>query len=228
MLNGIAARLDFQNGVDIFRSAYSGVIDPATGRQVDVISKFKLTQSDLQLEQAQSATSNNYLFPVMVNIQNAGIAQNNTEIRLKNQDTFLPQYIGFFLGYPSSALDTTWRPKTYPPTSSANFLQAEAFYQGVINIRVNNTNYITNWKTSRHLLVPQTQSTAPVGAGSPEDQFDGGEYGFYPMQPYVIISGSSNMEIQIFLPVPPTAVDANSRLVLVFRGIIAYNSTITT
>ncbi len=227
-MNGIAARLDFQNGVDIFRSAYQGVMNPKTGAPVDVVEDFLLTQSDLQLEQPLLANTNTYNFPVMVNIQSANNNQFNTELRLKNQDTFLPQYIGIFLAFPTSTVDTTWRPKTYPPAFGANAVQLESIYQGQLNVMVNNRNYITNWKLSRHLVVPMTQQTAPVGPASPEDQFDGGDMGFYPMQPYVIISGSSNMQITVNLPAPPTAVDANSRLVIVFRGIIAYNSTITT
>jgi hypothetical protein len=226
-MNGIAARLDYQNGVDIFRQAYAGVI--RDGKQVDVVEEFLLTQSDLQLEQPVLAGTQQYNFPVMVNIQSANNNQFNTEIRLKNQDTFLPQYVGLFLAYPSSNLDTTWRPKTYPnPVIDVNFAATEGLYAGAINIMVNNRNYITNWKTSRHLVVPFTQQTAALGPASPEDQFDGADMGFYPMQPYVIISGSSNMQITVQLPAPIATVSEFQRLVLVFRGIIAYNSTITT
>lgn len=218
--NGIAARMDFEQGRQIFQQAF-----PNT----DVVREFKLTQSDLRLEQPLAANNNRYLFPVMVNIQNGGQQQFNTELRLNMQDTFLPQYIGLFLAKPTGANDTTFPLLSWAnPETFTQAAQMEAIYNGVININVNNTNYITNWMTQRHKQVPQTQATAPFGAGSPADQFDGGDYGFFPMQPYVIISGSSNMQITVQLPVAPTAVDANSRLVMIFRGIIAYNSTVTT
>lgn len=222
MMNGIAARLDFENGLRVFQHAFRNT-------NIDVLDQFKLTQSDLRLEQALQANNNTYTFPVMVNIQNGGQSQFNTELRLNMQDTFLPQYIGLFLAKPASAIDTTFPLLTYPnPAVFTNATQMEAIYNGKLNIQVNNTNYITNWMTARHKLVPQTQQTAAPGAGSPLDQIDGADYGFFPMQPYVIISGSSNMQITVNLPVAPTAVDANSRLVLIFRGIIAYNSTVTT
>jgi hypothetical protein len=222
MINGIAARLDFENGVRIFQRAFPNV--------PDVVSKFKLTQSDLQLEQALVANVNQYNFPVMVNQQSAGTTQFNTEIRLNIQDTFLPQYIGFYIiPAQGSATDTTWRPLTWAnPAILTNATQMNAIYNGTLKIAVNNTNYITQWKLSRHMYLGQTQQTAALGAGSPADEFDGGESTFYPMQPYVIISGSSNMEININLPVAPTAVDAFSRIAVLLRGIIAYNSTVTT
>lgn len=221
MINGIAARLDFINGTEIFQNAFPGI---------DVIKQFKLTQNDLQLEQPLVANQSVYTFPVMVNQQSAGNTQFNTELRLNIQDTFLPQYVGMFiLPVTGSATDTTWRPLTWAnPAVLANATQMNAVYNGQLIISVNNTNYITQWKTSRFMKVPRTQQTAALGAGSPADELDGGDDGFYPMQPYVIISGSSNMGVTIKLANPPTAVDDFSRLAIVFRGIMAYNSTVTT
>jgi hypothetical protein len=230
MTNPIAARLDFENGCEVFRKAYQNVtVMNAQGVPVpiNVVDAFKLTQSDLQLEQPIQANVNEYNFPVMVNIQSQANVIYNTEIRLNQQDTFLPQYVGLFLIPASSATDCTWRPLTWSnPAVLTNATQMQCLYNGRLNIAVNNTNYITNWQTSRHLVVPRTQQTAALGAGSPADEYDGGDTTLVPFQPQVIISGTSNMQITIKLPVAPTAVDANSRIAIKLRGIIAYNSTI--
>lgn len=77
-----------------------------------------------------------------------------------------------------------------------------------------------------HWHSPETQQTAAAGAGSPVDQFIGDDYALKPMQPFVLLIGSQNIQVSVQLPVAATAVDANSRLVIVFDGILAQNSTV--
>ncbi len=101
-------------------------------------------------------------------------------------------------------------------------------YNGNLNIAINNRNYITKWGLWKHMVINQTQQTAPLGAGSPADQLDGSTDAYYPLQPYVLVSGSSNMQITVQLPAAPTGVDANSRLIMIMKGAMAYNSTVTT
>jgi hypothetical protein len=91
---------------------------------------------------------------------------------------------------------------------------------------INNVQYTQRWDLWRHWQTNQTQQTAALGAGSPEDQFNGADDGFYPMQPFILLIGSQNIQVNINLPISPTTVDANSRLVLMFRGILAQNSTV--
>jgi hypothetical protein len=230
--NGVVCREDFRQGLELFMQAYGPGTDTNWTKE-QLLARFKLTQSDLRLEQPVTANNNSYLFPVLSNIPSTNVAggQFNTEVRLNMQDIFLPQYMGFFLANPSSATDCTFNMFTYVnniafPASPA---QMQCFYNGAINISVNNTQYIKNWMTRRSYIAPQTQQTGPFGAGSQGyDMQDGGVDGFYPFQPYVLISGNSNMQITVNLPIAPTTVDANSRLVIVLRGILAQNSTATT
>lgn len=227
MTSGITGREDFNQAMRLFMQAFPNMT------QEQILKDFKLTGSDLRLEQPTVANSNQYLFPVMVNIASTNVANGsfNTEIRLNMQDIFLPMYVGFFLANPSSATDTTFNLFTYVNQVAfpANPVQMNAFYNGNLNISVNNTQYIKGWMLRRHYMVPQTQQTAAFGPGSPgSDQLNGPDDGFYPMQPYVLISGNSNMQINVNLPVGPTAVDNFSRLVLVFRGLLAQNCTATT
>lgn len=222
IMNGFMARFDFNNALEVFMQTFNM-------SAANILEQFMLTQTDLRLEQPLSITSTQYTFPVMVNIQNGGQQQFNTETRLNNQDTFLPQYFGFFLGNPSSSTDTTFRLQTWSnPAIYTNATQMQSIYNGNLNVAINNRNYITKWGLWKHQVINQTQQTAPLGAGSAADQLNGADDGYYPVQPYVLVSGSSNMQITVQLPAAPTAVDSNSRLIMIMKGAMAYNSTVTT
>lgn len=233
-MNGFMSRFDFENALNVFNQAFnsSEQINARGGRVINVVDEFLLTQTDIRLEQPLSTTNAQYTFPVMVNIQNGGQAQFNTETRLNNQDTFLPQYIGFFLANPSSTTDTTFRLSTWANpavfTTAGAAAQMQGIYNGNLNIAINNRNYITKWGLWKHQVINQTQQTAPFGAGSPVDQLNGADDAYYPLQPYVLVSGSSNMQITVQLPAAPTTIEANSRLVMIMKGAMAYNSTVTT
>ena len=64
-----------------------------------------------------------------------------------------------------------------------------------------------------------------VGAASPEDQNNFAVDGFYPMQPFVLFGGSQAVDIKLLLAAAPTAVDTNSRVIMIFRGVQAQQST---
>ena len=231
-MNSIAARQDFDVAVQIFNNSFnpmflpSGAANPNYNPNFDSVAAFRLSQSVLRLEQPTVSNSTQYLFPVLTNIQNQAQAF-NTEIRLNIQDSFVPTHVGFFLALPSSTIDTTFKLMTYPnPVILTNAVQMQAYYNGTMSIMINNVQYTQRWDLWRHWQTNQTQQTAALGAGSPEDQFAGADDGFYPMQPFILLIGSQNIVVNINLPASPAAVDADSRLVLMFRGILAQNSTI--
>lgn len=231
-MNSIAAREDFNVAAQIFNNAFNpmllsnGMPNPNYNPGFDAVSAFRLSQSVLRLEQPTTATSTQYLFPVLSNIQNQAAAF-NTEIRLNIQDSFVPTHVGFFLALPSGVNDTTFKLMTYPnPFILVNAVQMQAYYNGTMSIMINNVQYTQKWDLWRHWQTNQTQQTTALGAGSPEDQFLGSDDGFYPMQPFILLIGSQNIQVNINLPVSPTAVDANSRLIIMFRGILAQNSTV--
>lgn len=225
MFNGVVGREDFNQAVTTFRKTFSR----AFNRQFtddEVIEEFKLTQSELRLEQPLAANTNRYLFPIMDNQTGPGGAILNTEIRLRMQDTFVPTAIYVGLANPGSSTAGNFRLYTYPnQVVFTNALQMRALYNGTLNIMVNNYEYTYGWGLQRHWCSNETQQTAAFGAGSPEDQTNGAEDGVYPMQPFVLFGGAQNVQISINLPVAPTAVDAFSRYVIRFFGVIAQNST---
>jgi len=220
MINSIAARDDFEHAADLFTESFG------FRSRKEAIEAFKLTQSALRLEQPLAANTNQYAFPILDNQTGAGGQIFNTELRLRQQDTFVPTHVGLFLAAPSGATDATFRLNSYPNQFVfANALQMRALYNGEMKIMVNNYQYTYSWDLQRHWVSNQTQQTAAFGAASPEDQFDGSCDGFFPMQPYVLFGGAQNVQITINLRSAPTAVDANSRYVMIFRGVLAQNST---
>lgn len=231
MANSIAGRMDFDIAYRIFKNAFKdawALKNKANPNDFDPATEFRLTQSRLRLEQPIVTTSTLYTFPVLVNIQNQA-QQFNTEIRLNQQDSFVPTYIGIYVAAPGTTTDAAFELKSYfnPFTfGAANAAAGNTLYNGTKKIMINNVQYINNWPVVWHKNVPETQQTAAVGVGSPLDQFVGDCYGLKDMQPYVLLVGSQNIVINIVLPLAITAALANSRIIVVYDGILAQNSTV--
>lgn len=189
------------------------------------VSKFVLTMSTLRLEQALVAGNTLYTFPILTNDNTGG--NFNTEIRLKLQDTFIVSHMAYFIGLPSSSTDTAWVPLTYesPFLTGANAIPMRSLWNGDIKITIGNYVYVYNWDLHRHYYAPQTQQTAALGAGSPTDQKRLLEDAFCPVEPTVAFMGTEDNLIQVNLDAAPASFNANARLVLMFRGVNAQNST---
>jgi len=212
-MNTFGARLAYDNAVKMLQAAG---MNTATA---------VLTQSSLRLEQAANIATTQYRFPVLNNDSNGGNTQFNTEQRLVLQDAFVISEMGLFLALPASAVDATFILYTYPspiifPLGKATL---GVVYNGNISISVNNQIILPNWDTMRYRVVPETQDTA--NATPSIDQFSGNEQGLYPVEPNIILSGSKNNIVQLNLPAAISAIDANTRLVLLMRGVRAQNST---
>lgn len=232
-LNGIVAREDFRIAAKIFSNAFNpktlanGQPNTKYDPNWDPVSAFKLTQSELRLEQPFVSTSALYTFPVLSNIQNQA-QQFPSEIRLNLQDSFVPTRLGVYVALTTGTSDSTFKLLTYfNPTVFVNSIAMEGFYNGQMKLMINNNQYINGWGLTRHRKVNQTQQTVtPIATGVVETQFDGSEDGIYPIQPFVLLLGSQNIQLNIQLPNALTAVDANSRVILRFEGVLAQNSTV--
>lgn len=226
-MNTIAARMVFDNAKRAINSAFP--IPESNPQRPPASELCKLTQSYLRLEQLIALNKSEYNFPVLVNQTTQGIFL--TEQRLNQQDSFVISEVGIFLGLPatSSATDTAFVPDTYPNPftyGAAQALAMQAIYSGLMKVTVNNDVLMTAWDLARHYYTPETQQTAALGAGSPLDQKRLAVDAFYPMEPNVVLIGSKNNQIQVTLPQPPTAIAANSRLIIILRGVLAQNSTV--
>jgi hypothetical protein len=176
-----------------------------------------------------STSSAKFSFSVINNVNVNGQTTLNTEIRLNQQDTFVPTELKFFTCLPSADDASNFKLNTYEAPwlySAAMVAQLPALYNGTLEILINKTTKLTNWDLWRHYYAPQTQQTAPLGAGSPVDQVNGADDGFYPMEPYVLFIGSQGIVMNINLQNAMTTVDSHARCGFIYRGVLGQNSTV--
>lgn len=192
-----------------------------------------LSQSYLRLEVALSTSITNYQFPVLVNdVSSSNTTSFATEQRLNLQDSFVISSLGFFVAAPSSSTAVDFQLATYPnpyifsTTNAASSLFN--WYNSSLTLTVNNRQIVPAYDLYRHYSVPQQQggnayTTAQTQAF--RDQQDGGESGFYPIEPAWVLVGSKQNTLQVQLPSAMAAIQANSRAILILRGHLAQNST---
>jgi hypothetical protein len=196
----------------------------------------KLTQSFLRLENKLNITSNKFVFPVLNNQPSgtSGIAAFNTEQRLNQQDSFVAAMWGVFIGKPSSDTDATFVLHTYPNAqvfaTAGTAAAAETIYNSFFQLSVNNDIILPAWDASRHRLVPQSQNGVGVTAQTifNIDQIDLGSDGFYPVEPNLVFIGSKNNVLTLLMPAALAAVETFERISVIYRGVLAQNSTIIT
>jgi hypothetical protein len=184
-----------------------------------------LTQASMRLEQFLVANTTLYTF----NVLDQGSANTtNLEDRLKLQDAFVISAIKVCTGAPSSATDNTFLPDSYanPIKYGASAVPLQAWWNANLNISVNNNIILPKWDIYRHYNAPETQQTAALGAGSPGDQDRGSFDGWYPMEPNVTLIGQKNSVLSvIFKGAGLSSVIANSRGIILLRGVLAQNVT---
>jgi hypothetical protein len=199
------------------------------------LSTAKLTQSFLRLEQQLLTTKTQYQFLFLTNQPSPGAtAIFNTEQRLNQQDSFVAAMWGVFLSKPSSATAADFVLHTYPNAqvfTTANVAAAlETIYNSYFSLAVNNDIILPAWDVSRHRLVPETQAGVIITAQTvlPIDEIDLSSDGFFPIEPNLVFIGSKNNVLNLILPAALAAVETTQRLSVIFRGVLAQNSTILT
>lgn len=219
-MNNITARMNFENAQMALIKANSNV------PRFDV-GAYKLTQSYLRLEADAATGKTTYEFLPLINQG----SPKNTEQRLNLQDSFVISEIGVFLGLAAGATDSAFIPQTYPDplifATSAG--QYRKLYSGQLKFSVNNNVLLPSWDISRHYCVNQTQTDVAAAVPPPSaklNQSNLANDGFYPMEPNLILVGSKNNQINLTLPEGFTTIDANTRIILVMRGVLVQNSTV--
>mgnify|MGYP001456771953 CR=1 FL=1 len=184
-----------------------------------------LSQSYLRFENFLSTTKTSYDFGVLNNQTISGQAQSATEQRLNLQDAFYISEIMVYIAKASSATDNSYKLSTYPSTTIFSTSGAAAalftLYNGVLSLTVNNRNIVPNSDLTKFLQVPQTQATAATN--SPIDQFDGGYANV--VEPNLVLIGQKNSLFNITIPSAFAALDANTKVVILVRGVLAQNVT---
>lgn len=228
--NNISARDTFQRAVEMFVNAFS----PAFGGDYAAAKKYvnglKLSQHEIRLEVNLNATSTNFKFALTPNQVNTSNVQFATENRLQMQDSLVASEYGIFVGQAAGNNDNTYQLRTYPNTQ--DFAAADvaalnsAFYSnGSFRLTCNNDVIVPYRGLWNHLYKGQTQQTAALGAGSPQDQVRGAEDGMITLEPNIVLIGSKGYVPEIVLTTAMASAAANLRCILVFRGVLAQNST---
>ena len=76
--------------------------------------------------------------------------------------------------------------------------------------------------TLQRQRIPQTQQTAAVN--SPKDQFNGNYSSV--VEPNLVLIGQKNSLFNITIPSAFAALDANTKVIIVVRGVLAQNVTV--
>lgn len=207
------ARLVFKNAQDALVRAG---VNPASAI---------LSQSYLRFENFLSTTKTSYDFGVLNNQTISGQAQSPTELRLNLQDAFYISEIMVYIAKAASSTDTAYRLATYPsPTVFSTSGAAAALgnlYNGSLSLTINNRQVVPNSDLTKFLQVPQTQATGATN--SPIDQFDGGWANV--VEPNLVLIGQKNSLFNITIPSAFAALDANTKVVIIVRGVLAQNVT---
>jgi hypothetical protein len=188
-----------------------------------------LSQSYIRSEVAMSTTTTSYQIPILVNSVGAGtnFATNNL---LNLQDAFVVSSIGVFVAIPAASTTTAFPLYTYPNATAFSTSGASAalynLYGGKLSVVVNNRQIVPAWDLYRHLYVPQTQQGA-ASTATTIDQNDATEFGYYPVEPNIVLVGSKNNVISLELPGAISTLQAGvaPRIVVIMRGILAQNVT---
>jgi hypothetical protein len=188
-----------------------------------------LSQSYIRSEVAMSTSTTSYQIPILVN--SVGASSNFATNNLLNlQDAFVVSSIGVFVSIPAASTTTAFPLYTYPNASAFTTSGAAAalynLYNGKLSVVVNNRQIVPAWDLYRHLYVPQTQQGAAATATT-IDENDATEFGYYPVEPNIVLVGSKNNVISLELPGAISTLQASTapRIVVIMRGILAQNVT---
>ncbi len=232
MISGAVSRLTYEVARDAIIQAIDMVDAQGNKNPLNLsLQNAVLTQGFLRMEMVITTTQTVYAIPILDN--NSISAKFNTERRLSLQDAFVMSEMFVGLGAPSSGTDAAFLPLSWPDPSvitsgsGAAAAAANTLYNGWVSGMVNNNNILPYWDISRHYCSNQTQGGvgATSGATLPKSQSDLSTDGFYPVQPCIIQVGSKNLVWNVNLPAAIGTVQANSRIVVIMRGVLAQNST---
>lgn len=229
--NNMSARESFQHAKRMFQRAFRDkfTTDAACQAWVDGL---KLSQSEIRLEVELNGLNNNFVFGLTPNQVNSTNVQFITEKRLNLQDSLCVNEYAVFVGFPGSRTDTLFElktfgnPNTFTGAGVAGSLNGTLYSNGGFQINCNNDVIVPYRGLFNHLYKPQTQQTAAIGAGSPMDQIRGAEDGMITEEPNVVLIGSKNYVPQIVLPSNLAGTWTTERAIIVFRGVLAQNSTV--
>lgn len=228
--NNYSARMSFDIARQLLFNAWIATFKGDIAACWNWVNGRKLSQGEIRLETGLTTASTIFTFGVNENQKNSSNITYNTEKRLPLQDSLIASEYGVFVAQPGAVDDTQFELRTYGNTTDFTAAQVAAingtFYtNGSLELKVNNDVIIPFRQLFNHWYRPQTQQTAALGAGSPQDQIRGAEDGMITYEPNILFIGTKNYVPAIILPGALAAAGTFQRAVLIFRGVYAQNST---
>lgn len=229
--NNISARESYNIARQNLYNAWINSFNQNSKQCWDYINARKLSQHEIRLEVELNTANNRFVFGVTPNQANSTNVIFNTENRLKLQDTLVVSEYGIFVAQPTSRTDTTFVLNTYGNTqvfaaADAAALDSTFYSNGSFQTKCNNDVIIPYRGLFNHWYKPQTQMTAALGAGAPKDQIRGAEDGMITQEPNLLLIGSKDYQPEIVLPASLASAAAFLRCILIYRGVLAQNSTV--
>lgn len=229
--NNASARASYDIAKDVLFRAWIGSFGGDAKACRAWVEGRKLSQHEIRLEVELNTSSNRFAFGLTTQQANSSNVVFPTENRLTLQDSLVCSEYGVYVCLPTSRTDTAFQLFTYGNTQVFSAAQALAidngFYcNGWLETQVNGDIVIPYRGLLNHWYKPQTQQTAALGPAAPGDQIRGAEDGCITQEPNLWLVGSKNYVPQIVLPGALASVANFTRAVLIYRGILAQNSTV--
>lgn len=236
--NNVSARQSYEQARKMFFKAFRDKFPagPDGDRKcMDFVNSLKLSQSEIRCEVKLNTTNNSFVFGVTTNQNNSNNTVWNTERRLNLQDSLCVSEYAVLVGKLASDTDTAWTPATYAnpniftTANVAGALNGTLFGNGQFQLNCNNDVLIPSRGLLNHFYIPQTQQSGVTASATVplyKDQQRGAEDGFITAEPNIVLVGSKNYQPSLVLPANLAAVETYTRAILIFRGVLAQNSTI--
>jgi len=229
--NNASARQSFEIAQQVLFNAWIESFSNNIAACRQWVNNRKLSQGEIRLEVELNTQNNRFVFGMTPNQANSTNVVFNTENRLNLQDSLIASEYGIFVAQPTSRTDTAYVLNTYGNTqvfaaADAAALDSTFYSNGFLQTKVNNDVVIPYRGLINHWYKPQTQQTAPLGAGSPKDQLRGAEDGYVTQEPNLLLIGSKNYQPEIVLPAALASAAPFLRAILIYRGVLAQNSTV--
>lgn len=229
--NNYSARMSFDNARQLLFDSWIGSFKGDAVACRNWVNGRKLSQTEIRLEVGLNTTNNRFVFGVTPNQANSSNVIFRTENRLNLQDSLIVSEYGIFVAQTAGDTDTAYTLNTYGNTqvfaaADAAALDSTFYSNGYFSTKVNNDVVIPFRGLFNHWYKPQTQQTAALGPGAPKDQIRGAEDGFITQEPNLLLIGSKNYVPEIVLLSSLASAAANLRAILIYRGILAQNSTV--
>lgn len=190
------------------------------------------TQGYVRSEVAISSSVTQYKLGVLVN-QLFTSQLFPSEQRLQLQDVLVPTEMGVFVAVPSSATAPATKLYSYENLAAFSTSGAPAallnLWAGQFKLTVDNRQVLPAWDLWRHYQAQRTQQATNTGYATSGvnlvDSIDGSSDGFFPIAPSFLLNGGANIDATINLPAAISTVQTNSRIVVIWRGILCQNVT---